>query len=118
MSLSTVVLWSGSETETLLFYPSFYATHYVLADFQRTLQVRLSNRVNPGASQRHSDQMSVIIGNELTSCSSVLQEWIHFFTIRLYAGLGIILAKACAVCFNHLDRNMIMNPYLIQIHAR
>lgn len=27
------------------------------------------------------------------SCSSVLQEWIHFFPIRLYAGLDIILAK-------------------------
>lgn len=62
---------------------------------------------------------TVIIGNELSpSCSSVLQEWICIFIIRLYAGLGIILAKACAVCFGHSDRNMIMNPYLIQIHAR
>lgn len=81
MSLSTVVLWSGSETETLLFYPSFYATHYVLADFQRTLQVRLSNRVNPGASQRHSDQMSVIIGNELTflfKCAPRMDSLFHY----------------------------------------
>lgn len=36
--------------------------------------------------------------------------------MRLYAGLGIILEKACVVCFDHFDRNVIMNPYLIQIY--
>lgn len=55
------------------------------------------------------------MGVNSPSCSSVFQEWISFFTIRLYAGLGIILAKACVLCFDHSDRNVIMNPYLIQM---
>lgn len=55
------------------------------------------------------------LGMNSPSCSSVFQGWVSFFTIRLYAGLGIILANACVVCFDHSDRNVVMNPYLIQI---